>query len=47
MERSFAAAGAIAARLDLMALSAGRPISLALARRALAETGDSAEGEGS
>ena len=32
MERSFAAAGALAARLDRLALSAGRPISIALAR---------------
>lgn len=37
MERSFAAAAALAARLDRMALGAGRPIGLALARRALAE----------
>ncbi len=37
MERSFAAAGALAARLDRLALSAGRPVSIALARRALAE----------
>jgi chromosomal replication initiation ATPase DnaA len=40
MERSFAAAGALAARLDRLALSAGRPIGLALARLALAEAGD-------
>jgi chromosomal replication initiation ATPase DnaA len=40
MERSFAAAAALAARLDRMALSAGRPITVALARRALAEAGD-------
>jgi chromosomal replication initiation ATPase DnaA len=46
MERSFAAAGALAARLDRLALSAGRPIGLALARVALAEGTDSAEGEG-
>jgi chromosomal replication initiation ATPase DnaA len=37
MERSFAAAAALAARLDCLALAAGRPIGLALARRALAE----------
>ena len=40
MERSFAAAAALAARLDRMALGAGRPITVALARRALAESGD-------
>jgi len=40
MERSFAAAAALAARLDRMALGAGRPITIALARRALAEAGD-------
>jgi len=40
MERSFAAAGALAARLDRLALSAGRPIGLALARVALAEAGN-------
>ena len=40
MERSFAACGALAARLDRLALSAGRPISIALARLALAEAGD-------
>ena len=37
MERSFAAAAALAARLDRMALSAGRPIGIALARLVLAE----------
>lgn len=37
MERSFAAAAALADRLDRLALDAGRPIGLALARRALAE----------
>ena len=42
MERSFAAAGALADRLDRLALGAGRPIGLALARRVLAEGGDSA-----
>jgi chromosomal replication initiation ATPase DnaA len=40
MERSFGAAGALAARLDRLALSAGRPIGLSLARRALAEATD-------
>lgn len=40
MERSFAAAAALAAQLDRMALSAGRPITLALARQALAEAAD-------
>jgi chromosomal replication initiation ATPase DnaA len=40
IERSFAAAGAIAERLDRLALGAGRPITVALARRALAETVD-------
>jgi chromosomal replication initiation ATPase DnaA len=40
MERSFAAAAALVARLDRMALSAGRPITIALARRALADAGD-------
>ena len=39
MERSFAAAAALAARLDRLALAEGRPIGLALARRALAEFG--------
>ena len=37
MERSFAAAAALSARLDQLALAEGRPIGLALARRALAE----------
>jgi len=37
MERSFAAAALLAERLDHMALGAGAPIGLALARRALAE----------
>jgi chromosomal replication initiation ATPase DnaA len=37
MERSFAAAGALAERLDRFALGAGRPITVALARRVLAE----------
>lgn len=41
MERSFAAAAMLAERLDRMALGAGRPIGLALARRALAEAGES------
>jgi chromosomal replication initiation ATPase DnaA len=40
MERSFAAAGALAERLDRIALGAGRPITIALARQALAEAGD-------
>ena len=40
MERSFAAAGALAARLDRLSLSAGRPIGIALVRLALAEAGD-------
>jgi len=39
MDRSFAAAGALAERLDRLALGAGRPITVALARRALAEFG--------
>jgi len=39
MERSFAAAGALAAGLDRLALGAGRPITIALARRMLAESG--------
>ena len=38
MERSFAAAGALAERLDRLSLDAGRPIGLALARRVLAES---------
>jgi chromosomal replication initiation ATPase DnaA len=37
MERSFAAAGALAERLDRLALGAGRPITIALARRVLAD----------
>jgi chromosomal replication initiation ATPase DnaA len=40
MERSFAAAAALAERLDRMALGAGRPITIALARRVLADAGD-------
>ena len=40
MERSFAAAGALADRLDRLSLSAGRPITVALARLALAEAAD-------
>lgn len=40
MERSFAAAAALAAALDRAALGAGRPINIAIARRVLAETGD-------
>jgi chromosomal replication initiation ATPase DnaA len=40
MERSFAAAAALAAGLDRLALRAARPISIALARRALAEEAD-------
>jgi len=40
MERSFAAAARLAARLDRMALGAGRPIGVALARRALAAAED-------
>jgi chromosomal replication initiation ATPase DnaA len=39
MERSFAMAAALAGRLDELALAAGRPIGLPLARRALAELG--------
>lgn len=39
MERSFGAAAALAARLDRLALSAGRPVGLGLARRALEELG--------
>jgi chromosomal replication initiation ATPase DnaA len=39
MERSFAAAAALSARLDQLALAESRPIGLALARRALAEFG--------
>ena len=37
MERSFAAAAALTARLDQLALAESRPIGVALARRALAE----------
>jgi chromosomal replication initiation ATPase DnaA len=37
MERSFAACGALATRLDRLALGAGRPISIPLARAALTE----------
>jgi chromosomal replication initiation ATPase DnaA len=37
MERSFAMAATLAARLDELALATGRPIGLPLARRALAE----------
>jgi len=40
MERSFAAAGALTKRLDRLALGAGRPITVALARRVLAEVAD-------
>jgi chromosomal replication initiation ATPase DnaA len=40
MERSFAAAASLADNLDRFALSAGRPITIALARQALAEAGD-------
>jgi chromosomal replication initiation ATPase DnaA len=40
MERSFAAAGALAEGLDRRALGAGRPIGIALARRVLAEAAD-------
>lgn len=40
MERSFAASGALAERLDRLALGAGRPISIALARQVLAEAED-------
>lgn len=39
MERSFAMAAALAGRLDELALAAGRPAGLPLARRALAELG--------
>ena len=39
MERSFAAAAALAARLDRLALSAKRPVGLGLARQALDELG--------
>jgi len=37
MERSFAMAAALAARLDALALATGHKIGLPLARRALAE----------
>jgi chromosomal replication initiation ATPase DnaA len=40
IERSFAAAAAIAAQLDRLALSAHRPVTIALAREALAEAAD-------
>jgi chromosomal replication initiation ATPase DnaA len=40
MERSFAAAGTLAARLDRVALGAGRPITIALARQVLADAAD-------
>lgn len=43
MERSFAAAAALAERLDRLALSAGRAVTVALARQALAEAGDQPE----
>jgi len=43
MERSFAAAAALADRLDRLALSAGRPVGLALARQALAEMAEAAD----
>ena len=39
MERSFATAAALSARLDQLALAEGRPIGLALTRRVLAEFG--------
>lgn len=39
MERSFAAAAALAAQLDRLALSVGGPVGLRLARQALAEFG--------
>jgi chromosomal replication initiation ATPase DnaA len=39
MERSFAMAAALTARLDELALATGRPIGIPLARRALAELG--------
>jgi chromosomal replication initiation ATPase DnaA len=38
MERSLATAGALASRLDEAALSLGRPVTVALARRVLAES---------
>jgi hypothetical protein len=40
MERSFAAAAALVNRLDRLALGAGGPIAIKLARRALAEAAD-------
>ncbi len=40
IDRDFAAAAAIARRVDLLALGAHRPVTIALARRALAEIGD-------
>lgn len=40
MERSFASAAVLAHRLDRLALGAGRPITLKLARRALDEAAD-------
>jgi chromosomal replication initiation ATPase DnaA len=40
MERSFAACGTLAARLDLLSLGARRPIGIALARQVLAEAGN-------
>jgi chromosomal replication initiation ATPase DnaA len=41
IERSFAAAARIAARLDGLSLSLGRPVTIALARQVLAETDQS------
>ena len=40
MERSFAAAATIAARLDRAALSRGRPVTIALAREMIADPPD-------
>ncbi|HVC57714.1 MAG TPA: hypothetical protein VND95_17320 [Stellaceae bacterium] len=40
MERSFAAAAGLVERLDRLALSLGRPVTVALARRVLAEAAD-------
>ena len=40
MERSFAAAAVLAGRLDQLALSAGKPVSVKLARAVLAESDD-------
>lgn len=40
MERSFAAAAALAAALDRAALGAGRPVGIAIARRVLADAED-------